>query len=533
MSKSIKYGTEARQELKKGVDALADAVKVTLGPKGRNVILQREFGTQYVTKDGVTVAKEISLEDPIQNMGAQAVKEVAQNTNDQAGDGTTTATVLAQEMFTEGLKHLTAGVDPIQMKKGMDQACKDVVNYLKDNSEEVSGDLNKIRQVATISANGDDRIGDFICEAIEKVGNDGVITVDTSKGNETHIEVKEGMTIDKGFISPYFCTNMEKGICEMDNVSILITEEKISSMKQLIPVLEPIASQGKSLLVISDGIEGEALSLLVANKLRGTLKVCAIKAPMFGDKRKDILSDIAILTGATVITPDTGMKLEQFNMSMLGNVDKMICTKDDTTLVGGKGSEEALADRVNQLNSQIEECTNEHDLKSLKERRGKLVGGVAVIYIGANSEVELKELKDRVDDALSATRSAIEEGIIPGGGSAFIHAIQSLNETKFDVVDFQIGYKLVLNSIAAPIKNIARNAGVVPEVVVSNILNEYIRASYGYDARTDTYGDMKSAGIIDPTKVARVALENAVSVVSTLLTTECVIYNVPEKKSDK
>lgn len=532
MAKGIMYGTDARQELKKGVDALANAVKVTLGPKGRNVILQRDFGTQYVTKDGVTVAKDIILEEVIPNMGAQAIREVAQNTNDQAGDGTTTATVLAQEIFNRGLRQVTSGADPILLKKGMDAACKDIVKALRVISEEVSGDLTRIHQVARVSANGDERIGNFICEAIQKVGQDGVITVDTSKTNDTHIEITEGLTFDKGFISPYFVTNQEKGTCEMEDVMVLITDNKITTIQQLIPILEPIASQGKKLLIISDGVEGEALTLLIANKLRGSLQVCAVKAPMFGDKRSALLQDMAVLTGATLISESVGLKLDQVDFSKLGSVSKVIITKDETTLVGGRGDKQAIEERVNVLTSQIEEAT-ESDAKFLKERKGKLTGGVAVIYIGANSEVELKELKDRVDDALSATRAALEEGIVPGGGSAYVHAVKDLTVDYMELEDYKSGYKIVVESSLASLRNIVTNAGGSDEVVIAKIKENLDTPFFGYDARNDIYGDMKAFGIIDPTKVSRVALENAVSVASTLLTTECVVYNLPEKKENK
>lgn len=528
MAKKLIYGIEARKELKAGVDALANAVKVTLGPKGRNVILQRDFGTQYVTKDGVTVAKDIVLPDVAQNMGAQAVKEVAQNTNEKAGDGTTTATVLAQEIVSTGIKYIESGADPIALKRGMDLAKADIVKQLAAMSEEVSGDLEKIRQVATISANGDKTIGDFICTAIEKVGNDGIITIDNSKGNETYIDVIDGMKIDKGYISPYFITG-EKSECELESPMILVTDAKISTMKQLIPVLEPIASQGKSLLIIADNVDGEALPLLVTNKLRGTLKICAIKAPMFGDRRKDILEDIAVMTGATVISEAAGMSLEVFNMSMLGSADRIVVNKDDTIIIGGHGNSDKIAERVIQLTTQIEDAS-EYDAKQLKERKGKLTGGVAVIHIGANSEVELKELRDRVDDALSATRSAIEEGIIPGGGSAFLHIVNVSEVPLSNDSDELLGWNTVMSAIEAPIRNIVKNAGGSPDVVVNTIRNEFIQNFFGYDAREDCYGNMKDFGIIDPTKVARVALENAVSVASTLLTTECIVCNIPEEK---
>lgn len=532
MAKKIVYGAEARNGLKNGVDALANAVKVTLGPKGRNVILQREFGSQYVTKDGVTVAKEITLEDQIQNIGAQAVKEVAQLTNDIAGDGTTTATVIAQELINIGNKYITSGADPIQLKRGMDLACVDVVNSIRSFSEEVSGDLNKIKQIATISANGNEVIGDLIKEAIEKVGQDGVITIDSSKSNETHIEVTEGMRIDKGYVSPYFITNQENGKCELDEAFVLITDTKISAIAQIVGILEPIASQGKKLLIISDGLDGEALSLLVANKLRGTLNVCAIKAPGFGDRKKAILEDIATLTGATFITSEVGIQIDKINLTHLGRASKIIVSKDNTTIVGGYGDQNAISERVNQINKEIEECKNTNEVNFLKERRGKISGGVAVIYIGANSEVELKELKDRVDDALSATMAAIDEGVIPGGGSV-LAVLSEPSELPEMTEDEKLGYSLVYKAIKSPIINIARNAGVSPDVVLKNIESEHIINNFGYDARNDRYGDMKEFGIIDPTKVARVAVENAVSVASTLLTTECVVYEIPKEPKTK
>lgn len=532
MPKDVIFGNEAQTKLRNGVNKLADAVKVTLGPKGQTVMLQREYGSQYTTKDGVTVAKEISLKDPIEQMGAMAVKEVAQNVNDLAGDGTTTATVLAQALYNEGLKAIAAGMHPTELKEGMTDACNEIVGLLKLHSQEVAGDLDKVEQIASISANNSTKIGKLIREAIEKVGNDGVITVDASKSNETSIEVTEGLRIDKGAISPYFYTNQEKGICEMEDVSILVTDEKISTIQQLIKLLEPIAQQQKKLLIISDGVEGEALSLLVANRLRGTLNVCAIKAPMFGDKRKAILEDIAVVTGTTFITESAGMKVENVTLDQLGNCQKITVNKDSTVIVGGKGSKEKIDERVKLIEGQIAEAKDQSDKKSLKERLGKLTNGVAVIYLGANSELELKELKDRVDDALNATRAAIEEGIIPGGGIA-LYKLSNLSYyvSETHSTDYLMGYNIVKNAAKTPLYAICENAGVNGEVAASKF--EPDTFNYGYDAKNDKYGDMFEMGIIDPTKVTRVALENAVSVASTLLSTKAVIFNEVEEKSDK
>lgn len=528
MAKNIQFDIEARDKLKKGVDALANAVKVTLGPKGRNVVLQKSFGGPQVTKDGVSVAKEIELEDPIENLGAQMVKEVASKTNDIAGDGTTTATVLAQAIVREGLKNVAAGANPMDLKRGIDKAVEAVVNDLKKQSREVGGSNEKIKQVASISANNDEAIGELISVAFEKVGKEGVITVEEAKGIETTVDVVEGMQFDRGYQSPYFVTNSDKMITEFDNPYILLSDKKISSMKDLLPILEPVAQSGKPLLIISEEVEGEALATLVVNKIRGALKVAAVKAPGFGDRRKAMLEDIAILTGGTVISEEIGSKLEDTKLSFLGKAERVTIDKDNTTIVNGNGNQSDIESRVNQIKAQIEKTTSDYDKEKLQERLAKLAGGVAVLYVGAASEVEMKEKKDRVDDALHATRAAVEEGIVAGGGVALVRAIKSLNGLKVDNVDQDTGIKIVKRSLQEPLRQIVANAGEEGSVIVAKVAEG--KNEFGYDAKLGEYKNLISEGIIDPTKVTRVALENAASVSGMLLTTECVITEIKKEE---
>ena len=527
MAKDIKYNVEARELLKEGVDALSNAVKVTLGPKGRNVIIDKKFGAPQITKDGVTVAKEVELEDAFANMGAQMVKEVASKTNDDAGDGTTTATVLAQSIIGVGLKNVTAGANPMDLKRGIDKAVLKVVESLRKQSQEVGTDFAKIEQVATISANNDETIGKLIAEAMGKVNKEGVITVEEAKGTETHVEVVEGMQFDRGYISAYFMTDPEKMEAQLEKPYILITDKKVSTMKELMGVLEPVAQSGRSLLIIAEDVDGEALSALVVNKLRGTLKIAACKAPGFGDRRKEMLEDIAILTGATVISTDKGRKIEDADLSMLGTADKVTLNKENTTIVDGAGKKEEIAARVAQIRASIEKATSDYDKEKLQERLAKLAGGVAVLYVGAATEVEMKEKKDRVDDALAATRAAVEEGIVPGGGVAYIRATAALEGMKGDNEDQTTGIQIVKRAIEEPLRQIVANAGGEGSVVVNKVKEG--KDAFGYNARDDKYEDLLKAGIIDPTKVSRVALENAASIASMFLTTECVLA---EKKSD-
>ena len=527
MAKEIKFTTAAREDLKKGVDALADAVKVTLGPKGRNVIIDKKFGAPHITKDGVSVAREIELEDPFQNMGAQLVKEVASKTGDDAGDGTTTATVLAQSIINVGLKNVTAGANPMDLKRGIDKAVAKVVESIRNMSEEVGDDFKKIEDVARVSANNDDTIGRLIAEAMEKVKKEGVITVDEAKGTETTIEVVEGMQFDRGYISPYFVTDGEKMECVMDAPFILLYDKKISNLKDILPILEQTSQSGRPLLIIAEDVEQDALATLVVNRLRGTLKVCAVKAPGFGDRRKEMLEDIAILTGGTVISADKGMQLNTATMQDLGTANKVTVTKENTTIVNRDGNSEAIAARVAQIKAQIAQTTSDYDREKLQERLAKLAGGVAVLHIGAPSEVEMKEKKDRVDDALSATRAAVAEGIVPGGGVAYIRALASLDNFKGDNDDETTGIEIVRRAIEEPLRQIADNAGVEGAVVVQKVREG--KGDYGYNARTDTYENLMAAGVIDPAKVTRVALENAASIAGMFLTTECVIA---DKKED-
>ncbi len=527
MAKDIKFDIDARDALKKGVDALANAVKVTLGPKGRNVVIDKKFGSPTITKDGVTVAKEIELEDPIENMGAQMVKEVASKTADLAGDGTTTATVLAQEIVATGLKNVAAGANPMDLKRGIDKAVKSVVNELQKQSIEVGDNLNKIEQVASISANNDNTIGSLIAEAMAKVKKEGVITVEEAKGTDTTVEVVEGMQFDRGYLSPYFVTNAEKMEAELDNPYILIYDKKISNMKDILPILEQTTQSGRPILIIAEDVDGEALATLVVNKIRGSLKIAAVKAPGFGDRRKAMLEDIGILTGGTVISEERGFKLENTTLDMLGQTDKIVIDKDNTTIVNGKGEKEAITLRVNQIKAQMETTTSDYDREKLQERLAKLAGGVAVLYVGAASEVEMKEKKDRVDDALHATRAAVEEGIVPGGGVALVRAAKSLNSIKAENEDEKTGVQIITKAIEAPIRQIVANAGGEGAVIVSKIQEG--KADFGYNAKTDTFEHMLEAGIIDPTKVTRVALENAASVAGMLLTTECVLADIPEE----
>lgn len=523
MAKEIKFDIESRDALKRGVDALANAVKVTLGPKGRNVVIEKSFGAPHVTKDGVSVAKEIELEDRVENMGAQMVKEVASKTNDIAGDGTTTATVLAQAIVREGLKNVAAGANPMDLKRGIDKAVLAVVENLKTQSQAVGDSSEKIKQVASISANNDDTIGTLIAEAFGKVGKEGVITVEEAKGTDTTVDVVEGMQFDRGYQSPYFVTNPEKMIAELDNPYILLVEKKISSMKELLPVLEPVAQAGKSLLIISEEVEGEALATLVVNKLRGSLKIAAVKAPGFGDRRKAMLEDIAILTGGQVISEERGFTMENATLDMLGTAEKIVIDKDNTTIVNGAGDDAQIKGRVAQIKAQMESTTSDYDREKLQERLAKLAGGVAVLYVGAASEVEMKEKKDRVDDALHATRAAVEEGIVPGGGVALVRAISAINVEGANQ-DEMTGIKIVKRAIEEPLRQIVANAGGEGSVIVAKVSEG--TGDFGFNAKTDEYVNMYEAGIIDPTKVVRVALENAASVSGMLLTTECVITEV-------
>ncbi|KUY30040.1 chaperonin GroEL [Elizabethkingia ursingii] len=524
MAKEIKFDIESRDALKRGVDALANAVKVTLGPKGRNVVIEKSFGAPHVTKDGVSVAKEIELEDKVENMGAQMVKEVASKTNDIAGDGTTTATVLAQAIVREGLKNVAAGANPMDLKRGIDKAVIAVVKNLQSQSQSVGDSSEKIEQVASISANNDDTIGTLIAEAFGKVGKEGVITVEEAKGTDTTVDVVEGMQFDRGYQSPYFVTNPEKMVAELDNPYILLVEKKISSMKELLPVLEPVAQGGKSLLIISEEVEGEALATLVVNKLRGSLKIAAVKAPGFGDRRKAMLEDIAILTGGQVISEEQGFTMENITLDMLGTAEKVSIDKDNTTIVNGGGEEAKIKGRVAQIKAQMETTTSDYDREKLQERLAKLAGGVAVLYVGAASEVEMKEKKDRVDDALHATRAAVEEGIVAGGGVALVRAISSLDNLTGANADETTGIKIVKRAIEEPLRQIVANAGGEGSVIVAKVAEG--TGDFGYNAKTDEYVNMLEAGIIDPTKVTRVALENAASVSGMLLTTECVITEV-------
>jgi chaperonin GroEL len=529
MAKQIFFDIEARNRMKKGVDTLANAVKVTLGPKGRNVVIEKKFGAPAVTKDGVSVAKEIELEDPIENMGAQMVKEVASKTADIAGDGTTTATVLAQSIISEGLKMVAAGANPMDLKRGIDKAVSLVVESLKAQSQTVGSDSKKIQQVATISANNDETIGKLIAEAFVKVGKEGVITVEEAKGTDTTVDVVEGMQFDRGYISPYFVTNSEKMEAELQNPYILIYDKKISNMKDILHILEKVAQSGRPLLIIAEDLEGEALATLVVNKLRGTLKVAAVKAPGFGDRRKEMLTDIAILTAGTVISEEQGYKLENADLTYLGQASSVTIDKDNTTVVGGKGKKTDIVARVNQIKAQVENTTSDYDKEKLQERLAKLSGGVAVLYVGAATEVEMKEKKDRVDDALHATRAAVEEGIVPGGGVAYIRAIESLEaKVRGQIADEQTGMAIVRRALEEPIRILTANAGIDGSIVVQKIKEG--KGDFGFNARTETYENMFKAGVIDPTKVSRVALENAASIAGMLLTTECVVADKPKKE---
>lgn len=527
MAKLIRYDVDARDKLKAGVDALANAVKVTLGPKGRNVVIEKKFGAPAITKDGVTVAKEIELEDPMENLGAQMVKEVASKTSDLAGDGTTTATVLSQAIVTAGLKSLAAGANPMDLKRGIDKAVRQVVTSLQDLSVAVGSDNEKIEQVATISANNDSQIGKLIAQAMAKVNTEGVITVEEAKGTDTYVDVVEGMQFDRGYLSPYFVTNAEKMQAELENPFILVYDKKISNMKDLLPVLEPVAQSGRPLLIIAEDVDGEALATLVVNKIRGTLKVAAVKAPGFGDRRKAMLEDIAILTGGTVISEERGYKLENATVAYLGTADKIVIDKDNTTVVNGKGESEAITARVGQIKAQIETTTSDYDREKLQERLAKLAGGVAVLYVGAPTEVEMKEKKDRVDDALHATRAAVEEGIVPGGGVAYIRAIAALADLKGENDDEQTGVEIIKRAIEEPLRQIAANAGLEGSIIVQKVKEG--EGTFGFNARTEVYDDLLAAGVIDPTKVSRVALENAASIASMLLTTECLIVDKPSE----
>ena len=526
MAKEIKFNMDVRAQMKEGADALANAVKVTLGPKGRNVVIEKKFGAPQITKDGVTVAKEIELEDRFANMGAQMVKEVAAKTNEQAGDGTTTATVLAQAIINVGLKNVTAGANPMDLKRGIDKAVAAVVESLRAQSQEVGEDYAKIEQVGTISANNDNYIGKLIADAMAKVKKDGVITVEEAKGTETEVKVVEGMQFDRGYISPYFMTNGDKMEAVLENPYVLLTDKKISAMKDLLPVLEPIAREGKSLLIVAEDVDGEALTTLVVNKLRGTLKIAAVKAPGFGDRRKEMLQDIAVLTGGSVISEERGFSLESTTPDMLGKAEKVVVTKDNTTVVNGAGAPEAIAERAALIRKQIETTKSDYDKEKLQERLGKLAGGVAVLYVGAATEVEMKEKKDRVEDALSATRAAVEEGIVPGGGVAYIRASAAIADLKGANDDETTGIHIVARAIEEPLRQIAANAGVEGSVIINKIREN--SGDFGYNARTDEYVNMFEAGVIDPTKVSRVALENAASVAGMFLTTECAIADIPE-----
>ena len=529
MAKEIVFEVEARDKLKSGVDKLANAVKVTLGPKGRNVVIGKKFGAPHVTKDGVTVAKEIELKDPIENMGAQMVKEVASKTADIAGDGTTTATVLAQAIITAGMKNVASGANPMDLKRGIDKAVISVVNTLKSISREVGSDNDKIKQISSVSANNDETIGSLIAEAMKVVGNDGVITVEEAKGTETEVKTVEGMQFDRGYLSPYFVTNAEKMIVDMENPLVLICEKKISNMKDLLPILEPVVQAGKSLLIIAEDLDGDALATLVVNRIRGSLKIAAVKAPGFGDRRKAMLEDLAILTGGQVISEERGFTLEGATMEMLGTAEKIEIDKDNTTIINGAGDKDAIASRVGQIRSQIESTTSEYDKEKLQERLAKLAGGVAVLYVGAATEVEMKEKKDRVDDALAATRAAVEEGIIPGGGVGFIRAINALETLKGINEDENTGIAIVKRAIEEPLRQIVSNAGGEGAVIVQKVKEG--KDDFGYNARTDVYENLYAAGVIDPTKVARIAIENASSIAAMLLTTECVIADEIEENA--
>ena len=530
MAKEILFDLEAREKLKAGVDALANAVKVTLGPKGRNVVIDKKFGAPQITKDGVSVAKEVELKDPVENMGAQMVKEVASKTADIAGDGTTTAIVLAQAIVNSGLKNLASGANPMDLKRGIDKAVKVVVEELKKLSQEVGSDNDKIKQIASISANNDETIGALIAEAMKVVGNDGVITVEEAKGTETEVKTVEGMQFDRGYLSPYFVTNTEKMIAELDNPQILITDKKISAMKDLMPVLEPVAQSGKPLLIIAEDVDGEALTTLVVNRIRGSLKIAAVKAPGFGDRRKAMLEDIAILTGGQVISEERGLSLESATIDMLGTAEKIEIDKDNTTIVNGAGEKSDITSRVSQIKAQMETSTSDYDKEKMQERLAKLAGGVAVLYVGAASEVEMKEKKDRVEDALAATRAAVEEGVIPGGGVAFIRATKSLENLEGDNEDETTGIAIVKRAIEEPLRQIVANAGDEGAIIVQKVKEG--KADFGYNARTEVFENLLAAGVIDPTKVARIAVENAASIASMLLTTECVIVDDPEDNKD-
>jgi len=526
MAKKIQFDVEAREGLKKGVDALANAVKVTLGPKGRNVIVGKSFGGPQITKDGVTVAKEIELEDPLENMGAQMVKEVASKTNDLAGDGTTTATILAQAIVREGLKNVTAGANPMDLKRGIDNAVEAVVAELNKNSETVGNSSDKIKQIASISANNDEAIGSLITEAFDKVGKEGVITVEEAKGTDTYVDVVEGMQFDRGYLSPYFVTNSEKMESDLESPYILLYDKKISAMKDLLPVLEPVAQSGKPLLVIAEDVDGEALATLVVNKLRGSLKIAAVKAPGFGDRRKAMLEDIAILTGGTVISEDRGLTLENTTIEMLGSAERVTIDKDNTTLVNGAGDKETIKARVSQIKAQIETTTSDYDKEKLQERLAKLAGGVAVLYVGAASEIEMKEKKDRVDDALHSTRAAVEEGVVAGGGVALLRTRKVLEKLTSDNLDEVTGIQIISRAIEAPLRIIVENAGGEGSVVVAKVLEG--KGNFGYDAKSETFVDLLKQGIIDPKKVTRIALENAASVAGMILTTECALVDIKE-----
>ena len=526
MAKDIKYNMDARDLLKKGVDQLANAVKVTLGPKGRNVVIEKKFGAPQITKDGVTVAKEVELENKFENTGAQLVKSVASKTGDDAGDGTTTATILTQAIVNEGLKNVTAGANPMDLKRGIDKAVAAVVAFIKEHAEQVDDNYDKIEQVATVSANNDAEIGKLLADAMRKVSKDGVITIEESKSRDTNIGVVEGMQFDRGYLSGYFMTDADKMECVMDNPYILLYDKKISNLKEFLPILQPAAESGRPLLVIAEDVDSEALTTLVVNRLRGGLKICAVKAPGFGDRRKDMLEDIAILTGGVVISEEKGLKLEQATLDMLGSADKVTVTKDNTTIVNGHGEKANIQDRVAQIKNEIENTKSSYDKEKLQERLAKLAGGVAVLYVGANSEVEMKEKKDRVDDALCATRAAIEEGIVAGGGTTYIRALEALKDMKGDNADETTGIRIVERAIEEPLRQIVANAGGEGSVVVNKVREG--EGDFGYNARKDVYEDMRQAGIVDPAKVERVALENAASIAGLFLTTECVLVDKPE-----
>ena len=528
MAKDIKFNMDAREVMKKGVDQLANAVKVTLGPKGRNVIIEKKFGAPQITKDGVTVAKEVELEDHFENTGAQLVKSVASKTGDDAGDGTTTATILAQSIVNVGLKNVTAGANPMDLKRGIDKAVDAVVEYIKSTAEKVDDNYDKIEQVATVSANNDPEIGKLIADAMRKVSKDGVITIEESKSRDTYINVVEGMQFDRGYLSGYFVTDTDKMECVMDNPYILIYDKKISNIKDFLPILQPAAESGRPLLVIAEDVDSEALTTLVVNRLRGGLKICAVKAPGFGDRRKAMLEDIAVLTGGVVISEEKGLKLEQATLEMLGTCDKVTVNKDNTTIVNGAGDKQLIADRIAQIKNEMANTTSSYDKEKLQERLAKMSGGVAVLYVGANSEVEMKEKKDRVDDALCATRAAIEEGVVAGGGTTYIRALSALKDVKGCNADEQTGINIVVRAIEEPLRQIVTNAGGEGAVVVQKVREG--EGDFGYNARTDTFEDMRKAGVIDPAKVARVALENAASIAGLFLTTECLIVDKPEEK---